>query len=164
MAFVIARGTLARDCCCCFRRKSGTVRLYKAEYALRMTAMASSSPRCTLYLLGLALAVLTLLWCRRRCGTVWVMPGEWLCSAAITGGIRGSTRACSHSLTGPQSYACPTSHGDLPRQRRLNPTPPPHQPCRNRILHITAGAQERSIFALPLHCPYKHLPHRSISP
>ena len=62
-----------------------------------------------------------------------------------------------------QSYACPTSHVDLPRQRRLNPTPPPHQPCRIRILHITAGAQERTILALPLPCTTRHLPHRAIS-
>lgn len=48
MAFVIVRGALARDCCCCFGRKSCTVRVYKAEYALRVTAMALRIPRCTL--------------------------------------------------------------------------------------------------------------------
>lgn len=67
----------------------------------------------------------------------------------------------SHSLKAV--CACNTSHDDLPRQRRLNPTPPPHQPCRIRILHITAGAQERTILALHLPRSSRHLPYTVIS-
>ena len=99
------------------------------------------------------MAVLTLLWCRRRCGTVWAMPGEWLCGAAITGGIRGSTRACSHSLTVGSKLCLPyvTRRSSQTKEIKSNASSPSALQNSNPSYHCRRAREDYPCFASTLY-------------